>query len=185
MTQNLFFSKYDNMQLPFDLTPDDTLDELFVVRNAPKVITYGAELGASYQVNDALQFTGNVGLLKTEIKSFPGSGVEGNELFNAPTKTAALGLSWVKNNWNLGLSARYSDGYYTGINNRLRGKTKGSIVTDLNVSYQYENLRMFVEAKNLLDNQDAISIYPGANAATDAAVLRQPREIRFGLAVAF
>ncbi|GGE83165.1 hypothetical protein GCM10011317_45500 [Niveispirillum cyanobacteriorum] len=36
-TQNLFHSRYRNMQLPFDLTPENTHDEAFVVRNAPRV----------------------------------------------------------------------------------------------------------------------------------------------------
>lgn len=185
LTQNIFVSNYDNMQLPFDLTPNDSLDELFVVRNADEVITYGAEFGATYQVSDDLGVYGNLGQLQTDTKSFPGSGVEGNELFNAPTTTATLGVNWSPNNWNLSLAARYSSGYFTGINNRPRGETSGSVVADMNVSYQFENFRIFMEAKNLFDNQDAIALYPGATSATDSAVLRQPREIRVGVATVF
>ncbi|WP_176695500.1 TonB-dependent receptor [Phaeobacter sp. B1627] len=185
LTQNLFFTKYKNMQLPFDLTPGDTLDELFVVRNADEVISYGAEFSAAYQMSDAFGLYGGIGLLKTEIKRFPGSGVEGNELFNAPKATATLGANWSNHGWSLNVAARYTSSYYTGINNRARGKTASSVVADASVSYDFDKVRFFAEVKNLFDNQDAIAIYPGATASADSAVLRQPRALRIGLSRSF
>jgi outer membrane receptor protein involved in Fe transport len=185
LTQNVFYSIYDDMQLPYDLTPNDTLDEKFVVRNAEEVITYGAEIGAAYQINEAWKVYGNLGLLKTEIKKFPGSGVQGNELFNAPAKTAALGVNWAQDGFQLGLAARYSDGYYTSINNRPRGKTKGSVIADANASYDFGNMRLFAEVKNIFDNQDAVAIYPGATSSADSAVLQQERMFNFGLEAKF
>jgi len=93
LTGNLFYSDYKNMQLPFDLNPDPNV-WAYVVRNAPRAHTYGAELGAQWQVSRSLRFTGEVGLLETKITEYPGSGVEGHELPRSPAFTMALGLSW-------------------------------------------------------------------------------------------
>lgn len=89
LTGNIFYNDYKDMQLPYYLTANST-----VIRNADKVQTYGAELGATWTPRWDLEFTGNVGLLKTKIADFPGSGVEGNELARAPAYTANAGAAW-------------------------------------------------------------------------------------------
>ncbi len=185
LTQNVFFSRYKDMQLPFDLTPLDTRDEAFVVRNADAVTTYGAELGASFDLTENLNLFGNIGLLKTDITDYPASGVEGNELFGAPSLTGNAGFTWQYGGFKTSFSARYSDGYFTDINNRPRGKVDPYIVADAHVSYQFNNIRVFGEVKNLFNSDSAVAFYPGATTADDTAVLLQPLTFRIGTGIEF
>lgn len=185
LTQNVFYARYTDMQLPFDLTPEDSRDELFVVRNADEVSTYGAELGAAFALDEHWDLFGSVGLLKTEVEDYPGSGIEGNELFAAPNLTASAGVSWRMEGWNASLAARYSDAYFTDINNRARGKVDPYVVADAEIGYSFGNIRVFGEVKNLFDANDAVAFYPGATEAADTAVLLQPRSFRVGATVRF
>jgi len=185
LTQNLFLARYTDMQLPFDLTPLDSRDELFVVRNADKVSTYGAELGAAFAVRDTVQVFGGIGLLQTKVDEYPGSGVEGNRLFGAPNMTASVGVAWRDDGWSAGLSARYSDGYFTDINNRPRGETDPYVVADAEVGYDFGAVRIFGEVKNLLDADDPVALYPGATPAADTAVLLRPRSLWLGASIRF
>src|SRR3546814_5537756 len=47
LTANVFYADYKDYQLTFDRTPTDLADYDFVVDNADKVKTYGAESGAT------------------------------------------------------------------------------------------------------------------------------------------
>lgn len=185
LTQNLFYARYSDMQLPYDLTPDDTTDELFIVVNADDVLTYGAEIGAIFDATDTLSLFGSIGLLKTEIVSFPGSGVEGNELYNSPTFSANIGANWAYKDWTAGVSARYSNGYYTGINNRARGKTDPHMIADAKIGYNFGKFDVFAEVTNLFDNDSAVAFYPGETEDLDTAVLEQPRAFRIGVIAKF
>lgn len=184
-TQNIFFSDYTDMQLPFDLTPEDSHDEAFVVRNADEVKTRGVELGITMLLTDNWQLYGNLGVLDTEISDYPNSGVEGNDLLTAPNMTASLGLMWSSNHWNAALSGRFSDAYFTDVNNRPLGKTDSYVVADAQLSYNFSHYRVFASVRNLFDADDAISRYPGATPAADTAVLLSPRTYMLGLQVTF
>ncbi|WP_420548732.1 TonB-dependent receptor [Curvivirga sp.] len=186
LSHNLFYSNYSDMQLPFDLTPDNTADELFVIRNADKVTVYGIEFGANYDVRDDIELFGNVGLLKTEVTSYPNSGVEGNELFSAPNFTANAGVNWMYEGILTSFTTRYTDGYFSDINNRPRGKTDGYFVADAKISYDLGNFKFFGEVNNIFDTDEAVAKYPNAtSSASDTAVLEQPRSYKVGLKVAF
>ncbi|WP_239024054.1 TonB-dependent receptor [Paraglaciecola marina] len=188
-TQNLFFSQYTDMQLPFDLTPDDSSDEAFVVRNADKVNTSGLELGITALITNSFNLWGNIALLDSEITDYPDSGVEGNELLTAPNFTARLGFSWQKNNWQTSLNTRYSNSYYTDVNNRPGGETDAYVVLDAQLSYQADKYRVFAVVKNLFDTDKAVAKYSGTASADseltdsdfDTAVLLQPRTFQLGV----
>ncbi len=181
-TQNLFFSQYSDMQLPFDLTPNDSTDEQFVVRNADKVKTTGLELGMQAALNDNIDLWGNLALLDTTITDYPNSGVQGNKLYTAPKVTANLGLSWKKSHWTSSVSARYSDAYYSDVNNRSRGKTSPFVVADAQLAYDKGNTRWFASVKNIFDTNKPVQLIPNAtNSANDAAVLLQPRSFLLGV----
>lgn len=192
-TQNLFFSEYKDMQLPFDLTPENSKDEAFVIRNADKVETLGLELGISASITDNLELWGNLSLLDTEISDYPNSGVEGNELLTAPSMTAVLGLSWHRDNWRAGINTRYSDGYFTDVNNRPGGETDAYVVLDAQLSYQWDGYRVFATVNNLFDNDKPVSRYPGTapadsnqpDSAFDSAVLLQPRTFQIGIELSY
>lgn len=185
LTQNLFYTRYSDMQLPFDLTPNDTRDELFVVQNANTVTTYGLEIGANYQVNEALSLFGNIGLLQTSVNDFPNSGVEKNQLFGAPTATANAGINWRYKGFEANYSARYSDSYFTSITNHPQGKADPSFIQDAKLSYNMGNFEFFTEVNNILNDDPAVAYYPGSTQAQDKAVLQRPRQVRFGISARF
>src|SRR3546814_8985975 len=55
LTANVFYADYKDYQLTFDRTPTDLADYDFVVDNADKVKTYGAEAGATWLVMRGLE----------------------------------------------------------------------------------------------------------------------------------
>ncbi|MBU2869854.1 TonB-dependent receptor [Colwellia sp. E2M01] len=192
-TQNIFYSDYQDMQLPFDLTPNDARDEAFVVRNADRVNTSGVELGATFSITPNLDGFMNIGLLNTKVTKYPNSGVEGNELLTAPNFTSNMGLSWTKNNWSTSFVARYTSGYFTDVNNRPNGKTNSYVIADAKISYTFKDLRVFGTIKNIGDIDDAVARYPGVapsdsnqpDSDFDSAVLVQPRSFLVGVEVSF
>lgn len=184
-TQNLFFTRYKDMQLPFDLTPEDSRDELFTVRNADAVETYGLELGFNYAMNAQFNIYGNLGLLHTEVTDYQNSGIEGNRLLTAPNATASAGVSWQKNNWNASFAARYTSAYYTDVNNRSGGKTDSYVVADAQVAYTFKNFRLFGSVRNLFDSENTVARYPASATSAESAVLQQPRMVLVGLQTTF
>lgn len=187
--QNLFYSDYKDMQLPFDLTPNNSRDEAFVVRNADSVHVTGLEAGIDITLTPSIDLWSNVALLKAHIDSFPNSGVEGNKLLMAPAVTANLGASWHYNNWQASVSNRFSGDYFSDVNNRAKGKTDAYVVSDVQVAYEFSSVRIFAAIKNVFDDQSPVARYPGLapsgsnqpDSDFDSAVLLQPRTIQLGL----
>lgn len=181
------------MQLPFDLTPDDSRDEAFVVRNADRVNTSGIELGATLSLTPNLEVFINLGLLNTKISKYPDSGIEGNNLLTAPSVTSSLGLSWTHKNWSTSVVTRYTNGYFTDVNNRSDGKTDAYIIGDAKMSYDFEHVRIYGLIKNISNVEKAVARYPGRapegneelDSAFDNAVLVQPRTFLIGLEANF
>lgn len=192
-TQNLFYSQYEDMQLPFDLTPNDSRDEAFVIRNADEVRTVGLELGANWLVSDRTQLFGNLAFLDTEIADYPDSGLEGNSLLTAPSWSGQIGASWSVERWQLNLSSHFTDGWYTDINNRPDGKTDPHAIINTSAAYQVgKDMKAYLAIRNLLDEDEPIARYPGTNPSSglpdrdfDTAVLVQPRTLTAGLQVNF
>jgi outer membrane receptor protein involved in Fe transport len=188
-TQNLFYSRYKDMQLPFDLTPNDSRDEAFVVRNADGVETHGLELGLEATLTENWSAWANLAWLDTEVTDYPNSGIEGNQLLTAPKITANLGISWQLNNWKANISSRYSDSYFTDVNNRPGGETDPYVIADAQVCYTVGAARWFITAKNLFDTDKPVARYPGKaptgstapDSNFDSAVLLQPRTALVGV----
>src|SRR3546814_13066610 len=109
------------MQLPFDLNPDPAVGS-YVVRNADEAVTYGAELGARWRALPELELFGSVGLLQTEITSYPGPGVEGNDLTRSPAFTAAIGAPYLPDSgFDSSADARCSATYQSAAVTNHRG----------------------------------------------------------------
>ena len=193
LTQNIFYSSYKDMQLPFDLTPDDSRDEAFVVRNADRVETSGIELSATLSVTPNFNVFMNLGLLNTNISKYPDSGIEGNELLTAPSITSNLGFSWTHNQWSASMVTSSTNGYFTDVNNRDNAKTKSYIIADAKISYDFEYIRIYGSIKNIGDVDSSVARYPGkapegseqTDSAFDNAVLVQPRSFILGVEAQF
>lgn len=85
------------MQLPFYLSKDSV-----TIRNADKVNTYGAEFTTNYRVTSQWQINAGISYLKTDIKSYPNSGVEGKELSRSPKVTLNMGTYYQNGPWDVG-----------------------------------------------------------------------------------
>ena len=59
INSNLFYNDYKDMQLPFTLGPNS-----IVIRNADKVVTYGAEINTEWQATEKLVLNAGIGMLK-------------------------------------------------------------------------------------------------------------------------
>ncbi|CAH9051241.1 Vitamin B12 transporter BtuB [Pseudoalteromonas holothuriae] len=186
---NFFYSDYKDMQLPFDLTPNDTRDEAFVVRNAEQVQTIGAEFTGRWALNQQLSINSSLALLDSEISKYPDSGLEGNSLIMVPSLSMKLGASWQAKNWVANVSSNYTNGWYTTITNLQESKTDGFISVDASFNYYVnDDTKLYLSIRNLLDNDTPIALYPGTaptdsdkpNSAFDKAVLNQPRTISAG-----
>lgn len=177
LTGNVFYADYKSMQLPYN--PGGTLNDTIVV-NAQKAHTYGSELGVRWLAMQGLTVFGNIGLLKTEIDEM--TSYSGKELANAPAFTADLGFSYAfGGGFDIGADARYSEAYYSDIDNRPRAKVDPYWVANLQAGYTLGNARIFGYANNLFDNRAETMI---ASDYASAEILR-PLTVGVGVDVKF
>jgi outer membrane receptor protein involved in Fe transport len=181
LTGNLFYADYKDLQLPFTLAAGST-----VIRNAEQAATYGAEIGSRWRVTPELELSGDIGLLKTEILSYPGSGYEGNELAHAPALTGSVGAVYrpIKG-LELGGDIRYSEAYYSDTANSARGKVDPYTVTNIHASYDLGGSRVFGYVNNLFDVETPLDIGLGATESADYATMLKPLTFGVGVEVAF
>ncbi|WP_240075498.1 TonB-dependent receptor [Eikenella corrodens] len=154
LSGNLFANRYKDMQLPFYLGPSSV-----VIRNANSVQTYGAEMQAGWQALDSLRLTAGLGLLHTDIRRYPGSGIEGNRLGRAPRYTATLGVTWKHpSGWEAGGDARFSGGYYSAANNAEVGRIKRYGQLNLYAAYNFKHGRVSMYADNVFNSRRPIFV---------------------------
>jgi iron complex outermembrane receptor protein len=186
---NVFVADYKDMQLPFDLNPDPAIWSV-VIRNADRVLTYGAELGARWLPLPGLELSASVGLLKTEVTKYRNSDLQGNDLPRAPAVTADVAALYRHSSGlEFGVDARFSDAYHSSIDNSSRGKTDPYVVFNAQVGYTFDtdlaSFRAFAFVRNIFDAGTAILIEPGATKADDVGYLLQPRTVGVGLQMTF
>lgn len=179
LTGNIFYSDYTDMQLTKDLTPGDTADFSFVVINADKVKTYGAEGGVTWLAQPQLEVYANLGLLKTEITRYDGS-YQDNELPNSPTCSLSGGISWKNAGWDANLNGRHLNSYYSDAANQPRGKVDPYFVANAELGYTFGQVRIYGEVNNLLDSDSELAVYPGATREEDGANVLAPRMYTVG-----
>ncbi len=175
LTGNVFYADYKNMQLPY--TPGGSNDTIVV--NAPKAHTIGSEIGARYLAAPGLTVFGNIGLLKTEIDEF--NGFAGNDLAKSPAFTADIGFNYAfGDGFDVGADARYSESYYSDIDNTPRAKVDPYWVANAQAGYSFQSVRVFGFVNNVFDNRDALQIY-----TDDSANILRPRTVGVGIDVTF
>lgn len=183
LTANLFLSDYRDMQLPFDLNPDPAIWS-FVVRNAERARTYGAELGVRWLAMPGLRLSAQIGLLETEITRYAESGLVGNELPRSPAFTADLGVHYRHaSGVDLGVDARYTEAYYSDVLNAPRGKTDPYWVVGSQIGYSFSRARLFAFVENVFDEDGPVLLEPGGTPDADVAYLLRPRTFGIGLAM--
>ncbi|MEP3350290.1 MAG: TonB-dependent receptor [Marinomonas sp.] len=175
-SQNLFYSRYKDLQLAYSSTGDFDNDLSYLIANVDKVNTWGFEQGLTAILSDEFTLSGSLGFLNTEIVEFSSdTSLEGNDLAIAPSVTSSINLDWHKDNWTANLNLRYSGSYYTYPNNASASKTDSYVVANARATYQMGNAEWFASIDNLFD-EDAI-IYQRST----SAVLLQPRTFLVGV----
>lgn len=170
LSANVFFNHYKNMQLPFYLGTNSV-----VVRNADKVHTYGAELGAVWLADEPLRLTAGLGLLHTEIKRYPDSGIEGNRLGRAPAYTANIGVNYRHaRGWEAGGDVRFSGAYDSAANNDAVGKIDAYRQLNLYTAYNFKHGRVSLYADNVLNSRHPVFI---SSADRQDALYQRPRSV--------
>lgn len=177
LTANIFFNDYKDMQLPYYVGTSA------IIRNAAKAETYGAELGARWLASRDLELFASLGLLKTEIKRFAESGVEGNELARAPSYTANLGATWkLLRGLELSGNVMFSDSYYSYFDNDSRGKIPAYWVANTQLAYNFKGGRAALFVHNLFDSDKWLMVVD--NDVT-SPVVQRPRMVGASLELAF
>ena len=175
---NWFYNDYKDMQLPFYLGPNST-----TIRNAKKVETYGAEFTVAYQPIESLELNTGIGLLRTKIKDFGDSGIEGKELARAPKYTANVGAKYqLTQEMDISGNVQYSGDYFSQANNSDSGKVDSFWIANLQVGYDFKWGRATVFAQNLFDSDKRILI-PDNN--IDTAIYQRPRMLGATMEVRF
>ena len=180
LTANVFYSDYDDMQLSYDLTPADPTDFSFIVRNAPKAETYGAEVGANAALTQELSIYGSVGLLHAKITEYPGSGFQGNELPMSPSATASMGVALNRDRWDASFDAHYSASYYSDIENNPRGNVDPYWLANAQLGYRREQWRVYGSINNIFDSGKPVAIFSGPTPEEDGANILAPRSYWLG-----
>ncbi|MDE8604341.1 TonB-dependent receptor [Marinomonas sp. RSW2] len=182
-TQNLFHSRYKNLQLAYSTTGDWGNDGAYSIVNADKVNTWGLEQGLTVLVSDQLTLSGTVALLNTNVAKFSDdTSLEGNDLVTSPTVTSSLNLDWHRDAWQASLNVRYTDSYFTYLANQPESENDAYIVTNAKASYKIGNAEWFASIDNLFD-EDAVVFQrsDAGSASADSAVLLQPRTFLVGI----
>lgn len=161
VTANVFYTDYKNYQLYFDLTPGDPNDYSFVVDNADRVETYGAEVGTTWLITRGLEAFVNLGTLKTDISKYPDSGYQGHQLANAPKLNGGAGITWNGGGWDASFTARYSDSYYSDVDNQSRTHVEPYWLANAQLGYTYEQAHFYVRVRNVFDSDKPLALYPG------------------------
>ncbi|WP_162917069.1 TonB-dependent receptor domain-containing protein [Dongia deserti] len=186
LTGNLFYSRYKDMQVPLDLNPDPSVWS-YVIRNADRVDTYGAELGARWLAAPGLTLFGEVGLLETDIKEYRNSPFEGNDLALAPNVTADFGILYRhESGFEVSADARYSGDYFSTVENLKEAEVDSYWLLNAQVGYTFgadANVRIFGFVNNILDSDDPTLIDPGSVATTSDDVLNVVHPRSFGVGV--
>ena len=171
INSNLFYNDYKDMQLPFTLGPNS-----IVIRNADKVVTYGAEINTEWQATEKLALNAGIGMLKTDIKRYPNSGIEGNKLARAPSFSGKVGTNYrLLDHLEIGTNYSYNSSYYSTADNLANGKVGHYDQFDVYLAYDFKHARITLYADNVLNSRKDILLVPRSGDIT-----RQP-ERQIGL----
>lgn len=171
INSNLFYNDYKDMQLPFTLGPNS-----IVIRNADKVVTYGAEINTEWQATEKLALNAGIGMLKTDIKRYPNSSIEGNKLARAPSFSGKVGANYrLLDHLEIGTNYSYNSSYYSTADNLANGKVGHYDQLDVYLAYDFKHARITLYTDNVLNSRKDILLVPRSGDIT-----RQP-ERQIGL----
>lgn len=181
LAANVFYSDYEDMQLPFYLSSVS-----IVVRNAEKVSTYGAELTATWVPLPELRIYAGLGTIGSDIKKFPNSGVQGNELPRAADVSANFGLHYAhRSGVELNFDGQYSGEYYSTVVNNPLEKVDPYWMANAQLAYSLGSAKIYAYARNLFDAGDPLIITQADAFGPTYAQIIPPRTYGLGVQLSF
>lgn len=150
---NIFYNEYQDYQALSGLS----------ILNVDSANTYGAELELVTWPTANTQFSGSVGLLKTNIRS--DASYQGKELSSAPRTNVSIGVNhFIGSHWSLGADVTYVGHFYSDLANTNDSKVGGHAIANTLIQYQHKDLTISGYIKNLA-NQDSLYYRSGALAS--------------------
>lgn len=179
LNANLFYSDHTDLQIasPVEIGPEFFVN---VFSNVGEARSIGFELDAKFQVTDAWFWQAGFGITNTEFlrNSDAGAAIDGNEFQRAPGITAVTGLVWQPNTQLMvSAFARYSDGYYSDDANQRINEVSSYFTADLQASYTFDRVRVFVDALNVTDEFYEVAIFDAGTLAS----IGTPRRVTVGI----
>ena len=110
-------------------------------------------------------------MLKTKIKDFANSGVEGHELARAPAYTANAGATYqLAKGLEISGNVAFSDSYFSGYDNDSRGRVGSYWSANAQMVYTFMYGKATLYAQNLFDSDRRVMI--GSNDVYTATLQR-------------
>lgn len=161
-----------------------------VVRNADRAKSYGAELGAAYEVSDSLKLRGSLGYLHTRINRFSsldGQAFVGNRFGSSPRYTLSAGFDWnITDQVSLHADVRHSDGYFSSDENLAAYRVGGYTVGNVQGSWQLtRDWELYGYVDNMFDAKKPTLKYDDRTAGGIVASMLEPRTVGMGVRFSF
>ena len=122
--------------------------------NADRAYSYGLEAQAQWQVSNAVQLYGSLGLLQTELKE-SGAKFDGRDAAHAPEYQFALGVNFDHGSgWFSGLDVEGKDEFYFSDSHDSRSTSYA--LFNARVGYELDNWTVTLWGKNLTDEEYAV-----------------------------
>jgi outer membrane receptor protein involved in Fe transport len=173
------------MQIPFDQNPDPEVDSQIIV-NVDEVITYGAEFGLRWNVNENWELYGELGLLENSINDdAPDSLIDGDELTRSAGVTGNAGVIFTSGGLTVSADASYSGSYFSDEANDPRGAIDPFWLANAQIAYSWDNVRVFANVSNLFNSDHAVSIAYGDTRELDNGFLVPARRLMAGVTINF
>jgi outer membrane receptor protein involved in Fe transport len=151
---NLFYMEWTDQQVEVGELNAGTLR----IENAGESQLYGGELTVDYRATDMLRLNTGIGYVRTEFKEYTSGGTDfaGNEFANAPRWTASAGAEYdFGNGFVLLGDVSYTDSAFGDAQNSMDGEIKSYTLTNLSLTYDYDQLTAGVFVRNLFDKRYA------------------------------
>jgi iron complex outermembrane recepter protein len=151
--------------------------------NAEKATAYGFESDVSLKATDMLQVAVGLGYNNTEIDEYQTvPELVGSTFQRAPKFTGSVSLDFnPSENWNFGLTGRYSSSYFSDDENIVGNRIGGYFILDALVAYERDAWRIFVSGTNLTDKFYPVSLFGSGT----QGVLGDPLEYQLGVQFKF
>lgn len=189
LTSNLFYSDIKDSQR-YVITPLTEKMADAITINAERANSYGLEMGATYQVTDALNVKGNVGVLKTQFEQFDKAvfDFKNKEFAMSPDYSANLGFAWdMTDKLSLNANVRHTGSYYSDDENKQANKIDPISIANARLAYSpNDHITVSVFANNIFDEQKPLRIRDFGRRKPDLrANMTQQRELGVSLKTSF